>query len=122
VFTYTLEGGWTVVAGRTDADNDRVSLALARPDDWWFHVRGMPGSHVLLKAEADRQPDKKTLKAAAAIAAYHSKARGGGTVAVSCTQAKNVSKPGGAKAGTVAIRKETVLMVSPGLPATDDDP
>jgi len=110
------------VAGRTDADNDRVSLALAQADDWWFHVRGMPGSHVLLKAEADRQPDKKTLKAAAAIAAYHSKARGGGTVAVSCTQAKNVSKPGGAKAGTVAIRKETVLMVRPGLPATDDDP
>jgi len=116
VVTYVLEGGWTVLAGKTDADNEVLSLALARPEDWWFHVRGMPGSHVLLRAEADRQPDKKTLKAAAAIAAYHSKARNGGTVAVSCTQARNVSKPGGVKAGTVAIRKETVLMVRPGLP------
>lgn len=110
-----------MLAGRTDADNDVLSLALARPDDWWFHVRGMPGSHVLLRAEADCQPDKKTLKAAAAIAAYHSKARDGGTVAVSCTQARNVSKPGGVKAGTVTIRKETVLMVRPGLPKHPND-
>ena len=59
-------------------DNDRLSLRLAGPDDWWFHVRGMPGSHVVLVAIAGNQPDRQTLKAAAAIAAWHSKARGGG--------------------------------------------
>ena len=117
---YRLPGGWTVLAGRTDADNDRLSLKVARPNDWWFHVRGMPGSHVILRVESG-EPDKATLEAAAAVAAWHSKARQGGIVAVSATLARNVSKPRGAKPGTVTIKKETVLKVRPGLPA-DADP
>ena len=116
VFEYELPGEWTVLAGKTDADNDRLSLKIARPNDWWFHVRGMPGSHVILRAKEGEEPDRETLKGAAAIAAYHSKARNGGMVAVSCTQARFVSKPRGAKAGTVSIRKESVLKVRPALP------
>ena len=116
VFEYVLPGAWVVLAGKTDADNDRLSLKVARPNDWWFHVRGMPGSHVILRAKDGEEPDKDTLKAGAAIAAYHSKARNGGVVAVSCTQAKHVSKPRGAKPGTVSIRKETVLKVRPAIP------
>jgi predicted ribosome quality control (RQC) complex YloA/Tae2 family protein len=115
-YEYRLSGDWTVLAGRTDDDNDTLSLKVARPDDWWFHVRGMPGSHVILRAEKDREPDRTTLKSAAAIAAYHSKARFGGAVAVSCTQARYVTKPRGAKPGTVSIRKETVYKVRPALP------
>jgi predicted ribosome quality control (RQC) complex YloA/Tae2 family protein len=118
-YCYDLPGGWTVLAGRTDEDNERLSIKLADPRDWWFHVRGMPGSHVLLKysPEQPEEPGPQTLKAAAAIAAYHSKARAGGIVAVSCTRACNVSKPRGAPAGTVSIRKEKVLKVRPALPA-----
>jgi predicted ribosome quality control (RQC) complex YloA/Tae2 family protein len=112
---YELDG-WTVLVGRTEADNDRLSIKLARPNDWWFHVRGMPGSHVVLRARDDVEPDKAILKRAAAIAAYHSKARRGGTVAVSCTRARFVTKPRGAKPGTVQIRKESVLKVRPALP------
>lgn len=112
---YTLPGGWNVLAGRTDADNDRLSLKVARPNDWWFHVRGMPGSHVILQVSG-ADPDKATLEAAAAVAAYHSKARNGGIVAVSATQARHVTKPRGAKPGTVTIRKESVLKVRPALP------
>jgi len=111
-----LPGGWTVLAGKTDADNDRLSLKVARPNDYWFHVRGMPGSHVVLQVGEDREPEKDILKQAAAIAGYHSKARSGGTVAVSCTRGKYVTKPRGAKPGTVQIRKEIVLKVKPGLP------
>ena len=114
---YVLPGGWTVLAGRTDADNDRLSLKIAGANDYWFHVRGMPGSHVVLRSDPEREPDRQTLERAAAIAAYHSKARAGGIVAVSCTQAKNVRKPRGAKPGTVEIRRETVLKVRPGLPS-----
>jgi predicted ribosome quality control (RQC) complex YloA/Tae2 family protein len=110
---YELPGGWKVLAGRTDADNDRLSLRIARPDDWWFHVRGMPGSHVILQGPAGEEADRETLKRAAAIAAYHSKAREGGVVAVSCTRARYVTKPRGAKVGTVQIRKEIVLKVRP---------
>ncbi len=119
LITYTLPGGWKVLVGRTDADNDYLSLTLAHPEDWWFHVRGMPGSHVILQGPPEAAPDRETLKRAAAVAAYHSKARGAGVVAVSCTQARYVSKPRGAKPGTVAIRREIVLKVrpAPGEPA-----
>lgn len=113
---YTLEGGWTVLAGKTDEANDRLSLHIAAPDDWWFHVRGMPGSHVVLRCRKDGEPAKHILRAAASIAAWHSKARNGGTTAVSMTRARYVSKPAGAKPGTVTIRKETVLLVKPALP------
>lgn len=116
MYEYELAGGWTVLAGRTENENDRLSLVLADPHDWWFHVRGMPGSHVVLRAREGVEPDRATLKGAASIAAYHSKARKGGTVAVSCTRARFVSKPRGAPAGTVHIRKESVLRVRPGLP------
>ena len=110
---YLLPGRWKALVGRTDADNDYLSLTVARPDDWWFHVRGVPGSHVILQGPAGAEPDRETLKRAAAIAAYHSKARRAGLVAVSCTRACYVTKPRHAKMGTVQIRKEVVLKVRP---------
>jgi predicted ribosome quality control (RQC) complex YloA/Tae2 family protein len=118
---YALPGGWRILAGRSEADNDRLSLRLARPQDWWFHVRGQSGSHVVLQGPAGQKPEREMLKIAAAVAAWHSKARGAaraqpGLVAVSCTQARFVSKPRGARPGTVQIRRETVLRVRPGLP------
>jgi predicted ribosome quality control (RQC) complex YloA/Tae2 family protein len=120
---YTLPGGWQVLVGRTDADNDRLSLYIAKPNDWWFHIRGMPGSHVLLLARPGDDPERATLKRAAAIAAYHSKARTAGLVAVSCTRARYVTKPRDAPPGMVQIRKEVVLKVRPEAPqatASDD--
>lgn len=117
--TYQLSGDWTVLVGRTDADNDRLSLKIASPNDWWFHVRGMPGSHVILRCDRGEDPDRDTLKHAAAVAAYHSKARDGGVVPVCATLARYVTKPRGAKPGTVQIRKEIVLKVRPALPGAD---
>lgn len=117
VWCYTLPGGHRVMAGKSDADNDRLSLKAAAPNDWWFHIRGMSGSHVILKAAPGQVPDRGALKQAAAIAAYHSKARGGGVVAVAGTLARHVSKPRGAKPGSVHIRKERIFKVRPALPA-----
>jgi predicted ribosome quality control (RQC) complex YloA/Tae2 family protein len=117
---YLLPGGFRVLVGRTEVDNDRLSLRIARADDHWFHVRGMPGSHVVLSSAEGHEPDREILRKAAAIAAYHSKARSGGVVAVSCTRAKYVTKPRGAKPGTVQIRREMVLKVRPGLEGATD--
>jgi predicted ribosome quality control (RQC) complex YloA/Tae2 family protein len=113
---YILPGDWRVLVGRSDIDNDRLSIKIARPDDWWFHVRGMPGSHVILQSKPGTEPDRETLKLAAAIAAYYSKARSGGVVAVSATRARYVTKAKGAKPGSVNIRKESLFKVRPGLP------
>jgi len=116
MFAYELPGQWQVLAGKSDADNDLLSLKTAKPNDYWFHVRGMPGSHVILRAKPNEDPDRGTLKRAAAVAAFHSKARKGGVVSVSCTRARYVTKAGGKKPGSVQIRKETVFKVRPGVP------
>jgi len=116
VVSYPLAEGWTALVGRTDADNDALSLKVARPEDWWFHVRGMPGSHVVLQGPPGEEAGRDLLKQAAAIAAWHSKAREGGLVAVSGTRARYVTKPRGAKPGTVQIRKEELFKVRPAVP------
>ncbi len=117
IWRYELPGGWVVLAGKNDQDNDHLSLKIAKANDYWFHVKGLPGSHVVLQVPAGEQPDNATLKEAAAVAAWHSKKRESKQVAVSCTQARYVTKPRGAKPGTVEIRKEKVLKVRPALPA-----
>ncbi len=116
VHAYLIEDRWHVWAGRSARDNDKLSIKVARNDDWWFHLRGAPGSHVVLFVRDGDQPPKHVVAQAAAIAAYHSKQRGGGTVAITGTRARFVSKPRGAKPGTVSIRKERVFKVRPGLP------
>lgn len=113
IVAYDLPEGWELFAGKTDAANDYVSLKLARARDRWFHVRGMPGGHVVLRVPPDRDPDRATIERAASIAAYHSKARGGGVVSVSMTEGRHVSKPRGAKPGTVSIERESVVRVRP---------
>jgi predicted ribosome quality control (RQC) complex YloA/Tae2 family protein len=115
VHAYQIDG-WHIWAGRTARDNDKLSLKVARNDDWWFHVRGMPGSHVVLFVRDGVEPPKEIVDAAAAIAAYHSKQRDGGTVAVTGTRARNVRKPSGAPAGTVEIARERVFKVRPSIP------
>jgi len=115
IISYELPGGWTVWAGATDADNDYLSTQLAEPNDWWFHVDHVPGSHVILRARADAEPGRETLKQAAAVAAYHSKARNAGIVPVHCTRARHVKKPRGAKTGTVHVERGNVLKVRPDI-------
>ena len=120
---YDLGGGWEAWAGKTAEDNDLLSLRVAAQEDFWFHICGMPGSHVILKAVSDDagEPTRELREKAAAVAAYHSKARNAGNVAVSCTKAKFVSKPKGAHAGLVEIRQETNLKVKPSIPCPPTD-
>jgi predicted ribosome quality control (RQC) complex YloA/Tae2 family protein len=115
IFSYELPGGWKLLAGATDVDNDYLSGKLAEPNDWWFHADKVPGSHVLLRAKKGEEPSRETLRQAAAVAAYHSKARKAGIVPVHCTRARYVSKPHGVKTGTVTVSRGSVLKVRPDL-------
>lgn len=110
-----------MLAGKTDADNEALSLRVARANDYWFHAHGLPGSHIILQGPDGEEPDRAMRNVAAAVAAYHSKARAGGVVPVSCTQARYVTKPRGAQVGTVQIRKDTILKVRPALPPPASD-
>jgi len=114
---YLLPDGWVALVGRTDADNERVSLEIARPQDYWFHVRGLSGGHVVLRAREDAEPDRRVLERAASLAVWHSRARGGGVTSVTCTRARHVSKSAGTPVGTVEVRRETTLRVRPADPA-----
>ena len=112
---YTLDGSWKVLVGKTDRDNDYLSLTFAEQNDYWFHTEGHPGAHVLL-LHHEEEPRRPVLEQAAAIAAWHSKARKAKKVGVSLTKAQNVGKRRGSPAGQVVITKEQVLRVVPGLP------
>jgi predicted ribosome quality control (RQC) complex YloA/Tae2 family protein len=113
IIAYELPGGWTLLVGASDFDNDCLSTTIAAPEDWWFHVQGVPGSHVILRAKPDTEPDRETLRQAAAVAAFHSKARASGIARVYCTRAQYVKKPRRAKVGTVEVSRGTVLKVRP---------
>ncbi len=113
---YALPGGFEALAGKTDADNDLLSLRFAAPGDLWFHIHGLPGSHVVLRHPGNLEPDQSTIRLAAAIAAWHSKARTAGVVPVNYTEARHVGKPRGAKPGSVTIKREKTIKVRPGLP------
>jgi predicted ribosome quality control (RQC) complex YloA/Tae2 family protein len=104
-----------VLVGASDADNDYLSIQVAEPQDWWFHADKVPGSHVILRAKPDQEPSPEILRQAAAVAAYHSKARNAGTIPVHCTRARYVTKPRGVKAGTVNVKHGKVLKVRPDI-------
>ena len=117
ILRYELPGGWLVLVGGSAAANDVLSTELAAPEDWWFHADAVPGSHVLLRAREDEDPARETLRQAAALAAYHSKARSAGRVAVLLTRARYVSKPRGVPAGTVNVARGRVVQVRPDITA-----
>jgi len=102
--------------GQDDYSNDQLSIKVAHANDIWFHISGMPGSHVLLRCgEEDLAADKDSIREAAALAAWYSKMRNGGKTTVHYCLAKYVKKPRGAKPGTVTISKEKKIKVRPEL-------
>ena len=120
---YDVGDGWSIYAGKTDEDNDLLSTRFARPNEHWFHVNGMPGSHVILRApenDSEAQADRKLIETAAAVAAWHSKARNGGWCSVSTTMAANVSKERGSKPGLVTITNSKNIKVKPALPSQNE--
>jgi predicted ribosome quality control (RQC) complex YloA/Tae2 family protein len=106
--------GFAVLVGKGDAENDRLTFEIADPRDWWLHVAGYSGSHVVVSNpdELDELP-RPVLERAAELAAWHSKARGTGKVEVHVCRVADVSKPRGAPVGTVRLRRWTSLRVYP---------
>lgn len=106
--------GFTVLVGRSAADNDVLSVKLAAPRDFWFHIASGSGSHVVVRNPdgLDRLP-RDTERYAAGLAAGYSKARRGGRVAVHVATASEVSKPRGWAPGKVALKRFKTIEVAP---------
>lgn len=113
---YRTSGGRTFYVGRNNIQNDYLTMKLAGKSDWWFHVKGGHGSHVIMVCAPDEDPDAADFTEVAAAAAYFSGFREGGNVAVDYTQVKNVKKPSGAMPGKVVYYTNYTAYVNPKQP------
>jgi predicted ribosome quality control (RQC) complex YloA/Tae2 family protein len=96
--------GWEILVGKGASDNDELSLKIAEPLDYWFHVDDYSGSHVIVRCPGGITPPHEIVRYAAALAAWHSKARGAkGKVDVHQCLARDVRKPRGYEPGKVQI-------------------
>lgn len=110
----TSPDGLTILVGRTAADNDVLTFKLAAQNDFWLHVAGGSGSHVVVRNpdNLDRLP-RDTKQLAAALAAGYSKARAGGRLAVHLCRVRDVSKPRGFPPGKVTIGRFESVRATP---------
>lgn len=100
-FHYVSSDGFHMYVGKNNFQNDELTFKFASGNDWWFHAKQIPGSHVVVKmGNADELPDR-TFEEAARLAAYYSKGRGQEKVEIDYIQKKHVKKPNGAKPGFV---------------------
>jgi len=105
--------GSRIVVGRSPVENAELTFRLARPNDLWFHARGVPGAHVILAREDSSPPPDEDLRAAAALAAFYSKAKAATSVDVDCTLRKHVRKQRAAPPGLVWYTQARTFAVQP---------
>mgnify|MGYP001827347040 CR=1 FL=1 len=108
-----VRDGWTILVGKGAADNDRLTFEIADPADFWLHIGGWSGSHVVVRNPDDRVvPPRPVLEFAAKLAAWFSKGRGArGKVEVHVCRAADVSKPRRMPPGKVLLARFEVVKV-----------
>jgi predicted ribosome quality control (RQC) complex YloA/Tae2 family protein len=106
--------GARIYVGRSPRENVEVTFRIARPDDLWFHARGIPGSHVVLQAPPGGEPADDDLAAAADLAATHSKAKSAPRVEIDYTERKYVRKQRDAGPGLVWYTNARTRVGRPG--------
>src|SRR5262245_54244465 len=112
--------GWHVIIGRSNEGNDYVSHQLARPEDYWLHVHGAAGSHVVIRrGKGKNEPSKQTIEEVASWAAFYSQARTAGKVPVIVTRKKYVRKPCKGPPGLALCTNEKTVIVRPAEPARE---
>lgn len=111
---FNTSDGFRILVGRNNKENDILTFKTADKKDIWLHTKDIPGSHVILLT-GGRQPTETAIFEAAALAAYHSKARNSENVAVDYTQVRYVKKPAGAKPGMVIFTDNHTVYVNPKL-------
>ena len=108
------DNGFHIYVGKNNYQNDQLTFKFATGNDWWFHVKQMTGSHVIVKSENKELPDS-TYEYAAALAAYYSSGRDNEKVEIDYLQKKNVKKPNGSAPGFVVYYTNYSLVATPSL-------
>jgi len=104
--------GFDIYVGKNNYQNEELTFKVASGSDWWFHAKGMPGSHVIVKANGQELPDR-CFEEAAALAAYYSKGRDQDKVEIDYLQRRNVKKVNGAPPGFVIYHSNWSMMAKP---------
>ena len=113
-YHYRSTDGFDIYVGKNNFQNDELTFKFAEGNDWWFHAKGMPGSHVLVKTKTGEMPDC-TFEEAGRLAAFYSKGRGNEKVEIDYLQKKNVKKPNKAKPGFVVYYTNYSLTIQPDI-------
>ncbi len=112
--TYTSSEGHEILVGRNNLQNDMLTFKIGKKDDYWFHAKNIPGSHVIIKTNGEELADNEYVEAAS-VAAYYSKGKNSGTVEVDYTKKINVKKPPNAKPGFVIYDTNFSMLVKPDI-------
>lgn len=107
---YISSDGYHMYVGKNNLQNDELTFSFANGNDWWFHAKKTPGSHVIVKTGGDELPDR-TFEEAGRLAAYYSKKQGSDKVEIDYVEKKHVKKPNGAKPGFVVYYTNYSLVI-----------
>ena len=111
--TFRTSGGYTVYCGKNNTANDWLSFKKAEKNDWWFHAKNTPGSHVIMVTSGLPEPSAEDFTEAATIAAVYSKAGNGAAAEVDYTLSRYVKKPPASKPGFVIYHTNWSATVVP---------
>ena len=109
-FHYISSDGYHMYVGKNNLQNEELTFQTARGNDWWFHAKGAPGSHVIVQTNGDELPDS-TFEEAARLAAYYSSNRGADKVEIDYVEKKHVKKPNGSRPGFVVYYTNYSMMI-----------
>ncbi len=109
-FHYISSDGYHIYVGKNNYQNEELTFKVATGNDWWFHAKGAPGSHVIVKGNGEELPDR-TFEEAARLAAYYSKNRGSEKAEIDYIQKKHVKKVAGAKPGFVIYHTNYSMLI-----------
>ena len=109
-FHYISSDGFDIYVGKNNLQNEELTFKFATGNDWWFHAKGIPGSHVIVKTNGAEMTDR-AYEEAGRLAAYYSQARGQEKVEIDYIQKKNVKKPNGSKPGFVVYYTNYSLVI-----------
>lgn len=107
---YVSSDGYHMYVGKNNFQNDQLTFNFAVGNDWWFHVKQAPGSHVIVKTNGEELPDR-TFEEAGRLAAYYSSMRGVEKVEIDYVEKKHVKKPKGGKPGFVVYYTNYSLVI-----------
>ena len=110
---YISSDGYEILVGKSNLQNDELTLRTAEPTDLWLHTKDIPGSHVIIRTNGQSELPEATMEEAANLAAFYSKAKNSSMVPVDYTQRKNIKKPNGAKPGMVIYLTNKTIYITP---------